>query len=266
MSVLGFDSSYLDSTDSGKHLHLVTGLSDHAKELGAAVANTFAIDSLHPIGSQIAAGETLDEVLASALRFIKALVHSDSSIAYVLQGGKFEPWVWQTREAVREPAPSLSQEVQRALAEHRVPIALSRDLAEDRRVRVFHQWSRDSGESFVSVPLLSRKNLVGAINFRHAPRAYSEREVKLLSTIGFIIGADIGISLAEAENAMLREDLETRKLVERGKGLLQRDFRVSEQQTYLILEHLSRQRRKSMEEVARAIILGDEVKRGAAAS
>ena len=128
------------------------------------------------------------------------------------------------------------------MAEQRVPIALSRDPAKEHRFKLFAQWSCDPGETFISVPLLSRKKLVGAINFRHTPRVYTEREVKLLSIIGFIMGADIGISLAEAENAALREDLEARKVVERGNGLLQRDLRVSEQQAYLILEHLSRQR------------------------
>ena len=268
MSALGFDNSYLDSTDSGNHLHLITGLSttgdtqDREEEVRTEM-DSAEIDSLHEIASKIGSGETLDEVLASALTFIKGLVHSDSCIAYVLQAGKFEPWVWQTREAVRESAPSLSQEVQSALAEHRVPIALSRDPEKFRRTRVLEQWSRDPGETFISVPLLSRKRLVGAINFRHPARVYTEREVELLSTIGYIIGADIGISLAEAENAALREDLEARKLIERGKGLLQRDLRVSEQQACLILEHLSRYRRKPVKEIAKAIILADEVKRDA---
>jgi uroporphyrinogen-III synthase len=127
-------------------------------------------------------------------------------------------------------AHTLGQELQRSLSEHRVPVALTRDPTSDRRFRVFEHWSRDPGETSISVPLLSRKKLVGAINVRHAPHVYLQRDAKLLSTLGFIIGADIGISLAEAENAALGEDLETRNVVQRGKGLLQRDLRRSEPQ------------------------------------
>jgi two-component system, response regulator PdtaR len=80
------------------------------------------------------------------------------------------------------------------------------------------RWSQSPGETFISLPLLSRGKLVGAINFQHAPRVYSPHEFKLLATVGFIIGAEIGISLAQAENAALYEQLETRKVVERGRG------------------------------------------------
>ena len=229
-----------------------------------AGTQSFAIDSLHQIAQQVSAGDTLDEILASALSVIGALVGSESAHTYVLHSGKFEPWVWKTPEPVGSSELRLEDDIPRFLAEYKAPVAITHSPRESRRIRVFEDWSRNPGETFIFVPLLSRAKLVGAISFRHAPRAYSEREVKFLSTIGFIIGADIGISLAEAENAAVREELETRKMVERGKGILQRDLRVSEQQAYLILERLSRQTRKSPKEIARAIILSDEVRRDSA--
>jgi uroporphyrinogen-III synthase len=42
---------------------------------------------------------------------------------------------------------------------------------------------------------------------------------------------------------------------------LQRDLRLSEEQAYLMLQKQSRQRRMPMREVARAIVLSEEVKR-----
>ena len=224
--------------------------------------DTIGVDWLYTIAGQLAGGETLDEVFASAFNFITALVDCEMCLAHVLQGGKFEQWVWKIPERKNEASLSLEPDVRNSLALHKSPIAISGKSREDRRVRTFGDWDPD-GEVFISVPLLFRARLVGAISFRHAPRVYTASEAKLLSAIGFVIGADIGVSLAEAENAALREDLETRKLVQRGQGLLQRDLRISEQQAYLILEHLSRQRRKPVKEIARAIVLGDEVKRGA---
>jgi uroporphyrinogen-III synthase len=51
--------------------------------------------------------------------------------------------------------------------------------------------------------------------------------------------------------------------LEQGKGILQRELGLSEEQAYLTLQRQSRQRRKSMKEIAQAVILGDEFKRGA---
>jgi uroporphyrinogen-III synthase len=56
--------------------------------------------------------------------------------------------------------------------------------------------------------LLARKELVGVINLQR----YSPREVKLLSSIGVLLGADIGISRLENQNSDLLVELETRKM------------------------------------------------------
>ena len=48
--------------------------------------------------------------------------------------------------------------------------------------------------------------------------------------------------------------------MERAKGIMQRDLKISEQEAYLTLQRESRQRRKSMREVAEAILLNDEIR------
>jgi len=65
----------------------------------------------------------------------------------------------------------------------------------------------------------------------------------------------------EGENSELSEQLEARKVIERAQGILQRDLQLSEQEAYVTLQRQSRQRRKSMKEIAEAIVLSDEVKR-----
>jgi AmiR/NasT family two-component response regulator len=65
----------------------------------------------------------------------------------------------------------------------------------------------------------------------------------------------------DEKSAQLSEELQTRKVVERAKGILQREFQLSEEQAYLSLRRQSRQLRKSMKEVAEAIVR-DEIERG----
>jgi AmiR/NasT family two-component response regulator len=86
------------------------------------------------------------------------------------------------------------------------------------------------------------------------------REIKLLSNVGFLVGAEIGIACLENENSELRDHLETRKLVERGKGILQRELAITEEAAYLLLRQRSRQKRRSMKEIAEAVILGHELR------
>jgi uroporphyrinogen-III synthase len=69
----------------------------------------------------------------------------------------------------------------------------------------------------------------------------------------------------ESENAQLTGRLEARKAVERAKGILQRDMKVGEEEAYRMMQRESRQRRKSMLEIAEAILLGEEIRKGQAA-
>jgi DNA-binding phage protein len=125
----------------------------------------------------------------------------------------------------------------------------------------FDEWSRNPGETFVCAPFLSRSQRVGAITIRHRePRLYRRQEFMFLSSIAYIIGAELGVSRLQEENAKLLLELETHKLVERGKGILQRDLGMSDQEAYLALERQSSPKKRPMKEIAQAIILGAEVK------
>jgi len=61
-------------------------------------------------------------------------------------------------------------------------------------------------------------------------------------------GAEIEVARLETENSDLSQQLETRKLVERAKGILQRDLGLTEEQAYLSIQRQSRQKRKTMKE------------------
>lgn len=68
--------------------------------------------------------------------------------------------------------------------------------------------------------------------------------------------------LLQTEKSALSDKLETRKLVDRAKGILQRDLKLSEADAYRALQRESQQTRRSMKEIAESIILRDELKRG----
>jgi uroporphyrinogen-III synthase len=110
--------------------------------------------------------------------------------------------------------------------------------------------------------VLCRGRLVAVINLQHRhPHEHSWSEIQLVSTIGFLVGAEIALARLENENSELSERLETRKMLDRAKGILQRDLGISEQEAYLTIQRQSRQRRKSKRELAEAIVLGDELRR-----
>ena len=58
----------------------------------------------------------------------------------------------------------------------------------------------------------------------------------------------------QEETLLMKQQLETRKIVERAKGILQHRLRLTEEEAYLRLRNESRRQRRSMRELAEAII------------
>lgn len=112
------------------------------------------------------------------------------------------------------------------------------------------------------MPVLSRGRVVGVMNLQNrAPYQYGEREIRLLSTIGHLVGAEIEMARLEAESSRLSQKLEDRKLLDRAKGILQRDLKLSEEDAYLALQGESRKRGRPMREIAESIVVNEEIRR-----
>jgi uroporphyrinogen-III synthase len=223
------------------------------------------VDFLHEIGKRIATADPLHEVLGRVVEFVSAVVKCDSCFVYVLERSDLilraskNPHV----EVVDRLKLRVGQGITGWVAERKEPVAVCKDAGGDPRFQSFNELPEDRYEAFLSVPVLCRDKLVGVINLQHRqPHAYSQREVQMISTIGFLVGAEIEMARLESENLQLSEELEARKIIERAKGILQREMKSSEEEAYLTLQRQSRQRRKSMKEVAEAIILSEEIKRG----
>jgi uroporphyrinogen-III synthase len=223
------------------------------------------IEMLHEIGSRIAASDPLHAVLGRVVDFVTSLVQCDSCFVYVLDEDTL------VMRASKTPHPDVvdrlklrvGQGITGWVAEHRQPVAVSRHAFEDPRFQTFNELPEDRYEAFLSVPVLSRGKLVGVINLQNRQtHEYSRQEIQLISTIGFLVGAEIEMARLEVENTQLSERLETRKILDRAKGILQRDLGITEEEAYLTIQRQSRQRRKTKKEIAEAIVLGDELRRG----
>ena len=109
-------------------------------------------------------------------------------------------------------------------------------------------------------PILCASKVIGVINLQHRlTYQHSTNEVRLLSMLGFLVGAEVERARLESENVQLSGRLETRKAVDRAKGILQRDLSLSEDEAYRVPTADGKsyvQRRKSMREIAEAVIFG----------
>ncbi len=224
------------------------------------------VDLLHEMGSRMAASDqdALHEVLNRLVEFAAALVKCDSCFVYVQENQELVLRASKNphQEVVDRLKLHVGQGITGWVAEHRTAVSVARNASKDPRFKFFNELPEDTYQAFLSVPLLCRGRLVGVINLQHIrPHVYKQRDIRLITTVGFLVGAEIEMARLETANSQLSQQLETRKLIERAKGILQSETGMTEEKAYLTLQHQSRQTRKSMKQIAEAIILAEEVKR-----
>ena len=230
----------------------------------AAKTTQSAVDFLHEIGSRMAASDPLHTVLDRIVDFSCSVISCDSCFVYVLEDNKL------VLRASKNPHSDLvdhlgiwlGQGITGWVGWHREPVAIPAKALKDPRFKRFKDLPEDTFEAFLSVPILCRSKLVGVINMQHRkPYHHTENELRLLTAIGHLVGAELERARLETENLQLSDRLESRKHIERAKGVLQRDFGLDEESAYKAMQRESRQRRKSMREIAEAIILNEDLRK-----
>jgi len=242
-----------------------TRLSGDHMLMGRVAETTSEIGFLHEIGTRFAAADPLHAVLGRVVAFVSTVVQCDSCFIYVLEDDALVLRASKNPHAdvVDRLKLRVGQGITGWVAEHRQPVAIGCRAFEDPRFQLFNELPEDRYEAFLSVPVLCRGRLVAVINLQHRqPHEHSWNEIQLIATIGFLVGAEIELARLEVENSQLSERLETRKMLDRAKGILQRDLAITEEEAYLTIQRQSRQRRRSKREVAEAIVLADELRRG----
>ena len=228
-----------------------------------AMSRDFDVTFLHHVATGIAAAAPLRELLTHVLEFATSAAQCDSCFIYVLEGEELILRASKNAhpDIVDRLKLKLGQGITGWVAEHKQPVAIAQNAYSDYRFRFFNELPEDRFEAFLSVPILSRERVVGAINLQNrAPYFYSEREIKLVSSIGLIVGAQIEMARLESENSHLSSQLESRKLVERAKGILQQDLKITEQEAYVRLQRQSQESRIPLRDVANAVILSQALR------
>ena len=136
------------------------------------------------------------------------------------------------------------------------------DVKEEKNYR-YPELARKTGlASLLSVPLLSRDKVIGTINiYTRERRVFSDDEIGFVNVVAGQAAIAIENARLMSETLEMKRTLETRKLVERAKGILQYKHSLTEEEAYLRLRNESRRLRRPMRDLAEAVIMADELNR-----
>jgi GAF domain-containing protein len=116
--------------------------------------------------------------------------------------------------------------------------------------------------SMLSVPMRVKDKVVGVINcYTSYTHRFTKTELDLLTAVANQAAICIENTELMVRSRVIQEELEMRKLVERAKGILMKEYGLLEDEAFHRIRKKSMDSRRSMRDIAEAIILAYEMKK-----
>jgi len=164
-------------------------------------------------------------------------------------------------EYLKKPPLRLDEGIAGKVIRTRQPIVV-KDVREEPEYKNREIAAREGMVSMLAVPMSVKGKVTGVLNIYTAkPYKFSEREIEVLGSIANQAAIIIENTELMVKTRVLEAEIDLRKKVERAKGILMREEKISEEEAYNKLRKFSMDNRKNMKEVAEAIIIADEIKK-----
>ena len=222
------------------------------------------IEALSKIASLISSGLYLDELLRLIVNVTAEIMNSKISSLMLLDPEKKELVVRATQsisEAYnKKPNVKLGEGIAGIVAKENKAICVL-DIKEDSRYLNRDIAKKEGLCSLASVPMAVKGRVIGVLNcYTSKKHQFSKNELDILTALASqaaiaIENAELDLRARSAEEA-----LTTRKLVERAKEILSQEANVLPSEAYRLIQKQSMDSRKSMREIAEAIILAKDIK------
>ena len=115
----------------------------------------------------------------------------------------------------------------------------------------------------LAVPMIVKHNVVGIINiYTKEPHTFTSEEIDMLQMVSNQAAVAVENTKLVEEMIKAKDALETRKTIERAKGILMRMNNLSEEASHRLIHKKAMDSCKSMREIAESILLMDEIQKG----
>jgi two-component system, response regulator PdtaR len=165
-----------------------------------------------------------------------------------------------SEEYVKKPPLRIGEGIAGKVVKENRPIVVP-DVSKEPEYKYQDIARKQKVVSMLSVPMLVKGKVMGVLS-TYTPRAhkFTESEIEILSSIANQAAIAIENTELMVKTKVIQEELETRKKVEKAKGILMRTEGLTEEAAYNKIRRYSMDSRKTMREVSDAIVLADELK------
>jgi len=223
------------------------------------------IKALSKISKAIASDLYLEDILRLIVS-VTAEVMGSNICSLMLVDEKTKELVIRATQSMSEeynkkPPLKIGEGIAGKVVQYNKPIAV-KDIVKEKEYKYHDIAAKEGLRSLLCVPLAVKGKVIGVINcYTSVPHEFSETQIQILTSIANQAAVAIENTELLVKSRVIQEELETRKKIERAKGIMMRDEALSEEEAYLKIRKYSMDNRKTIREVAEAIILTADMKK-----
>ena len=167
-----------------------------------------------------------------------------------------------SQEYLKERSIKLGDGIVGLVAKDKKPISII-NVQEDARYKEKELAKKEHLVSMLNVPMLVKNKVIGVVScYTNAEYKFTKSDIDLLSTVANQAAVAIENTALITQTMIIQEELETRKKVEKAKGILAHEQGITEYEAYNLIRKSSMNRRLPMKDIAEAIILSREITGG----
>jgi GAF domain-containing protein len=240
------------------------GAIENARLYEDALRKAQQVEMLSKVSGAVASSSYLEEILHLIVTVAAETTHSHVCSLMLLNEEKGELIIAATQslsEAYKNKPPiKVGQSVSGLAVRDGKPLAIP-DVQSDARYAYPDVARQDGLRSLLCVPMMLKNRALGVLNvYTTAPHAFTADETQLLQAAANQAAVAIQNTRLLSETISMREALESRKVIERAKGILMNELNLSEDKAFKLIQRKSMDSTKPMKEIAEAIILAAEMR------
>lgn len=221
------------------------------------------LQALLEISKAISSDQYLDDILKLIVTLTANVMDSKICSLWILDEKEKVLRIRATQaiseEYLKERSLKLGEGVVGYVAQHNKPLSIL-DVLKEPRYKEKELAKKEGLVSMLSVPMVVKDKVIGVINvYTSYPHEFTETEKAVLTMVANQAAICIQNTELMVQTKVIQEELETRKLVERAKGILMKQHGLSEDEAYRRIRKASMDSRKTMRQIAEAILLTEKI-------
>ncbi|CAN5175301.1 hypothetical protein BH09PAT2_BH09PAT2_03420 [soil metagenome] len=200
------------------------------------------------------------DFLKKLIKLIIKLIPVDSCFIYILDHSKNELILVASKKPHKGQIGKITLKKGEGItgwaAETKKTIVIEKEAYKNKHFKHFDELPEDTFESFISIPIVDKSGSIGVINLQNRnSMSFNKSQIEMLEAIVKLISSAFSQVVLQKKIGELENKLVERKRIEKAKGILMKKDKMSEQEAYSLIRQEAMKKRKSLGEIAEAILL-----------